>query len=298
MRGWKVAAVGAPLVALGGLAAALTWFSRRWIVPPRVIFEPPHEEHVEQVRFRTDDGVALHGWFMPGRPGWPAVILCHGYQRCMEEPFGLAVDLRERGFTVMLFDFRGCGRSDGRYTTIGHHEPRDLFAAVGWLRRRVGPDVPIGLYGISMGGSVAIEVAAHSPEVAAVVADSAFSHLSGAVEHRFSTLGTVDLLFHRATMVIAERLCDGRVADVRPVDAVGRVAPRPLLLIHGGRDDIVPLSQFEELCAKAGEPVEHWLLPGTTHAMARLDAPEAYLERVAGFFERALRRAPEAVAAG
>jgi fermentation-respiration switch protein FrsA (DUF1100 family) len=224
----------------------------------------------------------------------PALILCHGYQRCMEEPFSLAVELRQRGFGVLLFDFRGCGRSGGRYTTIGHDEKHDLLAAVRWLRGRLGAGAPIGVLGISMGGSVAIEAAATCPAIGAVVADSAFAHLSGAVAHRFSSLGRVDLVLHHTTMRIAEHMVRGRVARVRPVDAVARIAPRPLLLIHGMADDIVPVAHARELFAAAGEPKELWLLEGTSHAMPRMDRPDEYTERVAEFFERALatRREP------
>lgn len=288
MKVWKAAALAAPVVAVGALGAALVWFSRRWIAPPRVLFDPPNEDHAVEARFRSADGVDIHGWLLRGDPGQPALILCHGYQRSMEEPFGLAIDLRERGFTVMLFDFRGCGRSSGRYTTIGHHEPEDLLAAVGWLRAQVGQDVPIGVYGISMGGSIAIEAAARCPEIGAVVSDSAFAHLSGAVEHRFSTLRGLNLHAHRATMLIAERMCNGRVAAVRPVDAIGRIAPRPVLLIHGDRDGIVPLHHVEELYAAAEQPKECWVVAGSTHAMARLDAPEEYLDRITRFFQAAL----------
>lgn len=297
MKSWKLAALAAPVVALAALGTALVWYSRRWIVPPRVVFEPPHADHVEEARFRSADGVGLYGWMLRGQPDRPALILCHGYQRSMEEPFGLAIELRERGFTVMLFDFRGCGRSGGRYTTIGHYEPEDLLAAVGWLRGRLGRDAPIGVYGISMGGSTAIEAAARCPAIGAVVSDSAFAHLSGAVEHRFSTLRGINLHAHRATMRIAERMVNGRVAHVRPVGAVGRIAPRPVLLIHGDRDGIVPLHHVEELYAAAGQPKQLWILPGSTHAMARLDAPEEYVARVADFFTAALARREPAVSA-
>jgi fermentation-respiration switch protein FrsA (DUF1100 family) len=298
MSAWKTGALLAPVLAAGGLAGALVWFSRRWIVSPRVIFEPPREEYAEPVTFRTGDGIDLYGWLLHGEPDYPAVILCHGYQRSMEEPFGLAVDLRERGFTVLLFDFRGCGRSGGRYTTIGHHEPEDLIAAVSWLRRRLGPGVPIGVHGISMGGSVAISAAARTPEIAAVVADSAFAHLSGCVELRFSVLRGLNLYAHQATMRIAERLCNGRVAHVRPVDRIDQIAPRPIFLIHGGRDDIVPISHADELFDAAGEPKQRWILPEGSHAMARLDASDEYLKRTIEFFESSLMKHMPARAVG
>jgi alpha-beta hydrolase superfamily lysophospholipase len=288
MKAWKVAGLAAPLLAAGSLGATLIWYSRKWIVSPRVVFDPPHDDHVEVASFRSHDGVVLHGWLLRGVHSRPAIILCHGYQRSMEEPFSLAVELRHRGFTVMLFDFRGCGRSGGPYTTIGHDEPADLVAAARWLRSRLGPNVPIGVLGISMGGAVAIEGAARLPDITAVVTDSAFAHLSGAMEHRFSALRGFKLHAHKVTMRIAERMCRGRVSDVRPVDVIDRIAPRPILLIHGSRDGIVPLSHLDELYAAANEPKAQWVVQGTTHAMARMDVPDEYVSRVTSFFDVAL----------
>lgn len=296
MQAWKVAGLALLLAAAGGFGAAVLWFSRKWIAPPRVVFDPPHPERAEEVAFPSADGTPLAGWLLPASADAPVVVLCHGYQRCMEETFSLGVALRERGFTVLLFDFRGCGLSGGAYTTIGDLEVNDLLGAVRWLRARLGPDVPIGVHGISMGGAVAIRAAAESPEIAAVVADSAFAHLTGAIEHRFSTLRGLNLRLHRLTMRVAERLSGGRVARVRPVDDIARLAPRPVLLIHGTADGIVPRRHLDELYAAASEPKSLWALEGTTHAMARLDTPEEYVARVTAFFDAALR--PERALAG
>lgn len=297
MRWWKLAAIGAPLAAAGGFGAALVWMSRRWIAPPRVRFEPPHPARAVEVSFPSRDGTPLAGWFLPGAADEPALILCHGYQRCMEETFSLGVEFQHRGYSVLLFDFRGCGRSGGRYTTIGDREPDDVLGAIAWLRRRVGPGTPIGLHGISMGGATAISAAARSPEVAAVVSDSAFAHLSGAVQVRFEGLRFPNLQLYRLSMHTAERMCGGRVARVRPVDEIARIAPRPLLLIHGTRDGIVPYPHFEELVEAAREPKQAWTVSDSTHAMARFDAPQEYIERVAAFFDEALRPQRVAVAA-
>ena len=292
----KLALVAVPALVLGGFGTALVWLSRKWIAPPRVSFDAPDPDRAEAVTFQSTDGTELAGLLLPGEPGRPALILCHGYQRCMEEPFSLGVELRERGFTVLLFDFRGCGLSGGRYTTIGDLEVGDLLGAVAWLRRRLGPDVPIGVHGISMGAAVAIRAAAETREIGAVVADSAFAHLTGAIDYRLRSLRRPTLLLYRLTIRVAERLSGGRIARVRPVDAIGQIAPRPVLLIHGTADAVVPYTHFDELLAAAGEPTSVWTLPDRPHAMARFDAADEYVERVAEFFTAALE--PARVPAG
>ena len=89
-----------------------------------------------------------------------------------------------------------------------------------------------------------------------------------------------------ASIRVGERLSGGNVAAVRAVDAVARFAPRPLLLIHGERDDYLPPDNAQRLFQAAGEPKELWLAPGSGHAMARLDHGREYVERVHAFFQR------------
>lgn len=285
---------GLGVAGVGGSAvtAALLHFSRKWIMPPRVLLDPPTCMSAEEVRFAADDGTPLYGWFLRAGAHDPAVVLCHGYQRSIEETFALGFELRERGFNALVFDFRGCGRSGGQYTSLGFHEPRDARAAVGWLRERTGGQVPIGVLGISMGGSVAMTLAADCPDVRALVTDSAFSTLRGAIQQRFRGLRFPSLQLHYLSLYAAERLCDGRADAVRPIDAARRLRDLPVLLIHGTADDIVPYEHALELHAALPGPAELWTLEGVGHAMARFHAPEEYVQRVTAFFSRHLRAAP------
>ncbi len=274
------------------VTAALRHYSRKWIMPPRVVLDPPQGDACEEVHFTAADGTPLYGWFLPAGPDRPGLVLCHGYQRALEETFSLGCDLRACGFNVLLFDFRGCGRSGGRFTTIGYEEPRDALAAVRWLQGRLGAQAPIGLLGISMGGSVALTVAGQCPAVRAVVADSAFATLSGAVAHRLRALRRPLRALYYLSMRGAEWQCRARVAWVRPVDAARRLHGRPVLLIHGTADEVVPYAHAQELLAALPGPCELWTLDGVPHAMARFHAHEEYLGRVTAFFARHLVPVP------
>lgn len=290
----------ATAVAAGGFSAVLLHFSRRWIQPVRVVLDAPTCDQVEETRFVSDDGTELYGWLLRAGRRDPALVLCHGYQRAIEETLSLGSELRARGFNVLLFDFRGCGRSGGKYTTIGHREPADALAAIRRLRELVGPETPIGMLGISMGGAAALSATALSQEVRALVSDSAFSTLVGAVQQRFRNKRFVSLQLHRLSMRAAEYIVKSRVSEVRPIDAARTIADRPVLLIHGTADQVVPFDHALELDAAIPGPHELWKLDGVPHAMARFYAPAEYVERVADFFRRHLvteLRNPETAAA-
>lgn len=286
-RPW-LGGLGLSLVGGGVFSFALRRASRRWIEPPRVVLDPPTCDSVEEVHFASLDGTPLYGWHLRAAAADPLLVLCHGYQRSIEETFSIGRDLSERGFNVLLFDFRGCGRSGGRYTSLGYHEPLDVRGAVQWLWGRHGNQRPVGVLGISMGGASTLMAAVDEPLISAIVSDSAFATLQGAVDLRFAPLSFPKAQLYRLSMLAAEVMCGGRVRDVRPVDAAARLGDRPVLLIHGRLDAVAPFEHAEQLNAALSGPHELWALDGVYHAMARFAQADAYLERVSSFFRRHL----------
>lgn len=268
----------------------LLWVGWRWVTPRREVGTsgPPHME-TEEVWFRSLDRTRLHGLWVPGRKEYPTVVLCHGYFKSLAEPLGVGVKLNEAGYNVFLFDFRACGRSGGRFTTIGYKETWDLQAAVRFVRERYGRG-PVGVLGISMGAAAAITAAAQTEEMAALVADSAFAHLEGVMRKKIPEFALFRWLvpFGWISVLIGEVMAGARLRRVRPVDCVGRLSPRPILFVHGERDSYIPHEQPRELFEAAGEPKEEWMAPGSDHAVARLDHPEEYMRRVRAFFDRYL----------
>src|SRR5512146_232173 len=146
-------AAGAVAVGILGLSALFGYRSAR----PRRSFgsgEPP-EGAFEPVLFPSSDGLQLSGWFFSaGNPG-PGVVLCHGFQTGRREGLALALSLRERGHNVLVFDFRAHGESEGRWSSCGLLETRDLEGAVRYLRSQTGlRSGRIGVLGFSMGAAV------------------------------------------------------------------------------------------------------------------------------------------------
>lgn len=243
----------------------------------------PHES-LEAV---TRDGLRLLAWYLPGSRD-AAVVVSGGHRGRPGDVLGVSAALHRAGFHVVVYGWRGTPGSDPAAHTLGVFERRDLQAAIDAVEARLG-DVPVGLLGYSLGGAVSLVVAADDPRVRAVCADSAFSDPAGVladgVERVLRIPGAV--LTAPVAAIVALRT-GAHLADFSPLAAVRRIAPRPLLLIHGERDSAVPVSHARSLHQAAGESSALWLVPGAAHVGAYFAGRADYLRRVVGFFDEAL----------
>ncbi len=131
--------------------------------------------HPSAVSFPVADGSSRDGWFFPGRRGAPTVIVCHGYLSQRADVLTLVTALQDSQFNVFLFDFSGHGTSAG-ITTMGYRERQELQSAVEVLSTRDDVDPKhFGLWGVDLGGYVALEEATHETRVSALAVDDAFS---------------------------------------------------------------------------------------------------------------------------
>jgi uncharacterized protein len=240
----------------------------------------------ENVTFRTRDGVKLHGWFLPAVGEAKGVVVhCHGNAANVTGHVVLVSWLPEAGYHVLMFDYRGYGKSEGRVTRAG--TIIDTHAALDYARTRpeaVG--LPVFVYGQSLGGAVAIVVAADRPEVAGVVAESTFgSHRGIAAAHVRKLVHFGWLARFLATVSIS--------AGYDPIDVVGRLSPRPLLVIAAENDQICYPELARELYDAAGEPKSFWLAPRAEHLAILEECPRELGEQITRFFESAAGRAPD-----
>jgi len=281
---------------VSALVSAIVAFAGwRWVTPIRKAARTyPTGVEVKNVRFWSGDGTELFGAYLEGRSGHPGVVLCHGYFRDHFEPLETGIAFNQAGYHVLLFDFRGCGRSGGIRTTAGYLETGDVSAAVQYLRGQLGEE-PLGVLGISMGAASAI-MAAPNAAVAAIVADSPFAHLEGVMERKVRDFTPHPWLVPLAwtSIAIGEALSGGDYRAVRPVDSVRSLGSTPMLVIYGERDEFVSSDQIDELIQAMPGPKELWILD-CGHAMARIERGEEYRARVLRFFEThlATRNGPE-----
>jgi uncharacterized protein len=251
--------------------------AERWGLP-----EPRH------VELSAADGVPLSAWWFQHAQARASVIVVHGHGANKASSLWIAAELFPR-FNVLLLDLRGHGQSGGERTSVGFLERLDILAGVRWLDAEAG-NHPIGVLGISMGGATAILAAGleERPRIAAVVADSPFARLRSPVLAAICERG-----YPRAVSpVLAWSVCTIASWQVRarraldPIDVVERVAPRPLLIIHGEADALIPVANAYALYERAGQPKELWVVSGVEHARAAESNVRAYADRVRTFFER------------
>jgi fermentation-respiration switch protein FrsA (DUF1100 family) len=223
----------------------------------------------QDVTFTTTDGIDISGWYIPPcqTPG-AAIIYVHGIGRNRGQLLTQAALLYERlGIGALLFDLRNHGQSELSVTTLGLNEVMDVEAAFVWLQTQPEVDpARIGLNGLSMGAATVIRAGARIPEAQFVIAQAAYTSLDDNIAEGVQGLTGLPL-FPFAPLLIAfgEAEAGVRIRDVRPIDDVSRIAPRPLLLIHGDQDTLVLPRNSEALYAAAGEPKQLYIIASGGH---------------------------------
>ena len=240
------------VLALLGLAAALLYgllvlalaaFSDKFVfIPTRSVHATPNAVGLEyeEVFLRTEDGIDIWGWYVPASGRESVVLFCHGNAGNLSHRLESLRVFSELGFSCLIFDYRGFGKSTGRPTEEGTH--LDAEAAWRYLveQKEVQPG-RIVVFGRSLGGAVAARLA--------------LRHRPGAlvVESSFTTMP--DLAATLAPFLPVRRLLPFEYATVR---IIGNIQC-PVLIIHSRDDELIPFRFGQALFAAAAEPKE--LLP-------------------------------------
>lgn len=229
---------------------------------------------VETATFYSDNLELRGEIYIPGetRRKYPAVCMCHGISAGPYNPAErswplLAERFCKDGFVSMIFNFRGAGLSQGNFDILGW--TRDLEAALDYLFKVDEVDSKrVFLLGSSAGASVSIYVAAHESRISGLVSlasPATFSFIrEDLVKETIQHFREVGIIKDEGFPPSIQEWLDN-FATVTPVRWVPRIAPRPLLLLHGDKDDVVPVEQAYKLFEKAHEPKEIVILQSAGH---------------------------------
>jgi fermentation-respiration switch protein FrsA (DUF1100 family) len=207
----------------------------------------PAEFAAEDCWFESLDGLHLHGWYFPHEQPQAAILYIHGNAGNLTHRASAARELHKHlSASVLVFDYRGYGRSEGVPTFAGI--VRDAEAARQWLAGRLGiADRDVVLLGESLGGGVAVELAARTG-ARGLILDSTFASMRDVAMSRHPGW-LVNAVVRNAFDSVSE------IGEYRG----------PLLQFHGNRDSVIPFDSAEKLFAAAHEPKRFVALPGKDH---------------------------------
>jgi hypothetical protein len=245
---------------------------RMFFYPDSATYTTPAQLGVraEDVRIVTADGSRLHGWFLPAVGNAKGTVLhLHGNAANVSNHLPLVSWLPARGYNVLMVDYRGFGRSDGKPSLDGVVD--DAAAALAYLRTR--PDVDatrLIVLGQSIGGATALRLLARDGRGMRLgVIDSAFASYRGIA--RDATTGGPLAPIAALTVGVLPG------PDKDPITALKSIRV-PLIFVHGARDTIIAAVNSEKLHAAASGS-QHWSVPDAMHIMA-LGQPGSWREKL------------------
>lgn len=253
--------------------------------PPSDISRHPERAGVPgltEIGFGSPGQPRIAAWYVASR-NRAAIVLVHGTEADRSSLLNETQFLAEAGFGVLALDLPGQGASEGQ-SQWGVPERQAIGAAIDWLGHR--PEVDpgrIGAFGLSMGAYVLAQAAAFDHRLRAVVLAASPTDVVEQVRLISSRWGPLSQLPSYWALRNS-----GMPLDMRPMDVIGRIAPRALLILGGDRDSAVPEYMARQLFANAGNPKALWIVPGAHHGDYARAAPREYPARLIEFFRQNL----------
>lgn len=237
---------------------------------------------LESVAFRSADGLALRGWYVPSR-NRAAVVLVHGAAENRLWLLDEAESLARQGFGVLLYDNRAAGDSEGELQTWGDREQDDVIGALDFLQHR--PDVDpdrLGAEGFSIGASTVALAAARDRRVRAIVLKAVWTGLSEELLHMLGGGWQARWVLHDFARAGV------RLDQVKPLAKISAIAPRPVMVVVGSRDHHVPMEVAQSVFDAAGQPRVWRVIPDADHVDYEHLGGDPLRAEVAAFFAKGL----------
>ncbi len=212
----------------------------------------------------TEDGVKIHGWFAPAESSKATLLISHGNGGNISYRYLLMRSLQRHKFNVLMYDYRGYGRSEGSPDEEGIYKDGRAFYDYALTLPEVSPQ-RIVLWGTSLGGAVATDVATQRP-AAGMILESTFTSGKDVAQILYPFLPVAPFMHSKFNTI--EKI---------------KTLHLPLLVMHGDLDEILPIGLGRLLYAAANDPKEFYEIAGARHNDTFFVGGEEYFNRVERF---------------
>ncbi len=290
-----IAGVLITLIVLG--LAAIPFLQMRSLVDLHVNFNKVYSASdygltAEPLTLTTGDGLKLAAWRVDAENPRAAVVFLSGiHSPSVTAFFGHAAMLRKEGFSSVLVEMRAHGESEGDLICLGTKEVLDVQAAMQYIKE-LDPDLPVVVYGLSMGAGTAVNAIGETPEIDALITLSAFSTWPDVFAYNMELMGIPKLVCEMEKPYVWLYMLVKYGPDglwINPLNEIKKLDGRPALLMHSKGDTQVPYASFEML--KAARPeAETYVVEGDYHFICddhflHPEEDKAYSEAVLGFLD-------------
>ncbi|MCK4258002.1 MAG: alpha/beta fold hydrolase [Halanaerobiales bacterium] len=227
-----------------------------------------YKDEIESIEVENSDGLKIAGWhFDISNPKGVVVILhgMHGMDAASLLHYGKF--FKEEGYTSICLDMRAHGRSEGDRLSFGYEEVKDVSAILDWADDKYD-DIPVILYGLSMGGATAIRTAAAREDVDMVISISSYDKLESQMRDFMKSMDLPDAVvesyipFFKLHLAIRHKVNTSKTSPIRDIS---KISTRPILLVHGDEDEQTLVRQAYSLKNKAGDNVKLRIVEGAKH---------------------------------
>ena len=269
-------------------------------LPPGKEYEPFYPQMIEwtkrsratphrKVEITTFDGLTLRGRYYEFSPDAPIEIMMHGYQGNLERDLsGGIFRALNIGHSVLTFDHRGSGLSDGNTLTFGINESRDCRRWIDYVLKEINPNAKIIISGVSMGGATAMIVSGYDdlPEnIVGIVADCGYTSAKDIIKKVIGEMKLPPDLLYPFVKLGAKLYGGFDLDEFSPIEQVKK-SKIPTIFVHGDQDFFVPLEMSERNYDACTAPKkELYIVEGAAHGLAYVVAGDGYLDKLHEFFD-------------
>lgn len=240
----------------------------------------------EEIVIPSFDGYELHGFYIPAeKDSNRYVAITHGITDTCYGSVRYANFYHRLGYHVVMYDLRNHGINKKTYTTMGIRECRDLREVIGYMRKRFGGSIELGIHGESLGSATSLLCLDDGLRLSFCVADCGYSDLWALMTYLVKGVYHVPAFFIPIGNLLVKLFYHYSFSEIKPIENVKK-NHTPILFMHGEADTYIPCSMSQEMYEVNPGYKEIHLFAGAEHAMSIAKDPKRYYRVLKEFLEK------------